>query len=236
MNRFSFIAITAAPAIVLFVSLTTCPAHGAVFLDEAASTFTEIRETFHEIKETTEGLWRFLESVSSAVRTIAGWFDPRALVLLFFVLLFSAGFAAIGIPRGRASFFISLSLVDVLWFVWGKSMNEPMVSYAMGMAAANLYLLLPYASYLLLRRLTPALSKRALAAFARRRGGEGRAATKSREELRFLSRRIEDECLGLLASLSGDSAERGAEDTITISEASRERIERLRETLEKLNS
>lgn len=236
MNRFSFTAVTAAPVIILLLSLTSCPAEGALMLDEAASTFAEIRQTVNEIKDTASGLWRFWESISSVVQTIAGLIDPRALALLFFVLLFSAGFAAIGIPRGRASFFISLSLVDALWFAWGKSMNAPMFSYVLGMAGINLYLLLPYIAYLALRRWAPPLAKRAIAAVRSRRESDGRPMPKSRGEVRFLSRRIEEESLELLASLSGDAAECGAEDAIAISDETRDRIGRLRETLEKLSS
>ncbi len=87
MNRFFFTAVTAAPVIILLLSLTSCPAEGALMLDEAASTFAEIRQTVNEIKDTASGLWRFWESISSVVQTIAGLIDPRALALLFFVLL-----------------------------------------------------------------------------------------------------------------------------------------------------
>ncbi len=234
MNRFSVTAATAAPAIVLFLCFTPCPAEGADILSDAASTFAEIRQTFHEIKDTADGVWRFVESISSVVRTISGLVDPRALLLLFFVLLFSAGFAAIGIPRGRASFFISLSLLDALWFTWGKSINADMFSYSLGIAATNLYLLIPYLSYLVLRRWAPPLAKRALDAARSRRVVADTARPRSREEIRFLSRRVEDECAGLLASLSGDAAECGTNDALAVSEESRERIGRLRETLEKL--
>ncbi|HSV97415.1 MAG TPA: hypothetical protein VLM75_10845 [Spirochaetota bacterium] len=236
MKRFSFAAIAAVPVTVIFLFFHSGPAEGAVILGETSSMFAEIRQTLLEIKDTFGGVWRFGESVSSVVRTIADLVDPRALALLFFVLLFSAGFAAIGIPRGRASFFISLSLVNALWFAWGKSASAEMFAYSLGMAAANLYLLVPYFSYLILRRWAPPLAKRALAAARSRRVEAGTATPKSREEIRFLSRRVEDECLGLLASLSGDAAGCGANDPVAVSEESKERIGRLRETLEKLIS
>ncbi len=71
-------------------------------------------------------------------------------------------------------------------------MNAPMFSYVLGMAGINLYLLLPYIAYLALRRWAPPLAKRAIAAVRSRRESDGRPMPKSRGEVRFLSRRIEE--------------------------------------------
>lgn len=230
MNRIVTFAVTAS-FILLSGTPSPLPANGAAVFEDTAHTFSEIRETIKDIRQTAGGVMRFLESVSSVVGTIARLIDPRALALLFFVLVFSAGFAAIGVPRGRASFFISLALVDTLWFVWGRSMNAEMPSYALSMAGANLYLLVPYFSYLLLRHRALPAAGRSLAALrlrlARRKPAE-------REEIRRLARRIDDESLGLVASLSRDAAASAGEEAVVISEESRKRITNLRDALDRL--
>ena len=231
MNHFVFVAV-AASFIFLPVTPGPLPAHGAAMLEDTAHAFKEIRETINDIRHTAGGIARFLESVSSVAGTIARLIDPRALALLFFVLVFSAGFAAIGIPRGRASFFISLALVDALWFVWGRSMNAELPSYALSMAGANLYLLVPYFSYLVLRRRALPAAGRAFAALCLRRAARKPAG---REEIRRLARRVDDESLGLVASLSRDAAASAVEEAVSISEESRKRITNLRDALDRLS-
>jgi|GEM_PF-663899 len=221
----------AASFIIFLTPLPPATAGGVTVLEDAKSTFSEIRVAINEIRETAGGVWRFLESISSAVRTIARLVDPRALALLFFVLLFSAGFAAIGIPRGRQSFFLSLALADALWFVWGKSMDEEMPSYALSMALVNLYLLSPYLLYLLLRRSVPPAAGRALAALRRRWTARKPA---ERGYIRRIARDIDDESLRLIASLSRDLAETGKEEAVTLSGESKGSITRLRDTLDRL--
>lgn len=230
MNRLLSIAVTAS-FILSPVIPGAVPVRGVTMLEDTAHAFKEIRETINDIRHTAGGIMRFLESVSSVVVAIARFIDPRALALLFFVLVFSAGFAAIGIPRGRASFFISLALVDTLWFVWGKSINAEMPSYALSMAGANLYLLAPYFSYLVLRRRALPAAGRALTALRLRRAARKPAG---REEIRRLARCIDDESLGLVASLARDAACAG-EEAVAISEESRKRITNLRDALDRLS-
>lgn len=172
---------------------------------DVTSALSEIKNTFNEIKETFAGIGRFFKNISIVTGTIARYVDPRAVLLLFWVLFFSAGFAAIGIPRGKTSFIISLISVDALWILWEKSMNPENWSIAM-FVRVNLILLLPYFIFFALRKIVPVLYKKASIAITSRWKVPFLSPIKEKEEAVFLAGQFKDTSEKFLNSLDKDVA------------------------------
>lgn len=103
-----------------------------------------IMETLQQIQTSFEGLARFLNNVYSAVSLISSILGYRAIALLIAAALLSAGLSAIGISNRKASFFISLILVNVLWFTWNRSFMVEYYDTIITMAKTNTVVLLPY--------------------------------------------------------------------------------------------
>lgn len=128
---------------ILMVLLPSVSAFGM----DIGGAFTEIRQNFRELKESIEGIGRFITALHGIIGAVTSVIDPAALLLLMVVLVFSAGFSSIGIPRGKASFAVSLIAVDLIWFLWKRSMNPGSLAYLPGMLIANLYIIVPYLSF-----------------------------------------------------------------------------------------
>lgn len=110
-------------------------------------TLNAILSTLSETKETIEGINRFINIIVGVINTtisIIGFIGFKVLVLFIAVLFLSTGLAFIGIPKGKVSFFTSLTLVNVLWFFWGKSFNPESYSFMISMLKTNLILLIPF--------------------------------------------------------------------------------------------
>ena len=117
-----------------------------------------IVSTLSDTKETIEGISRFIDTASGIINiviSIIGILGFKALILFFTVLFLSTGFSYIGIPKGKASFFSSLTLANLIWFAWERSFNPDSYSFLISMLQTNLILLIPFISILLLKRVLP---------------------------------------------------------------------------------
>jgi hypothetical protein len=126
---------------------------------------TEIQSTFNEIKDFFSGIKSFFEKIASFTSFIGfGTF-----VLLLVVFIFSSGLSAIGIPRGRTAFFISLALADSLWILWKESFAHQSPAYLLPLFRANAILLIPYMGTLVAKKLFPLFMMRLKKLFIRKR-------------------------------------------------------------------
>lgn len=177
----------------------------AVISADFSSTLTDMRNTLDGIKKTFEGIGRFVKSISDFISSIASVINLRALVLLVAVLVFSAGFSAIGIPKGGWSFFLSLFVIDALWYLWRNSMNPDTFLYHMRpILVINGYLLIPWVALMALKRVMgrafrtagDKISASFTAIFLRKRI--------ERDELLFLKDKFEDASARVLQSMEKD--------------------------------
>ena len=71
--------------------------------------------------ETIKGLGRFLDSINSIIAAVSSVIGIEVFVLLIAVLLISAAISFLGVSKGKFSFFCSLIIADIFWFLWAKS-------------------------------------------------------------------------------------------------------------------
>jgi len=218
------------PSIIILFTLAAHPcaprASGvaAADLGSLSSTLERIEQGFTGIKEAYDGFQRFTSGVAAVWRALYAVIDPRALGLLTAVLIVSAGFSALGVPKGRLCFLVSLASVDALWLLWGRSMNPNSFAFLSGIIKANLYLLLPYFFIVISARFLPIIIRRAFQGFG---GGL------NREEARLLMERFEDESARARDAIARDIA--GSEgNRVRLSSASRSRLTELSRVIKKI--
>jgi hypothetical protein len=111
----------------------------------------EIVDTYNQIKTTFDGLSRFLDNIYSFMSAISNLLGYRAIALFFAIAFTSAGLSAIGFPKGKTSFFISMIIINILWFTWNTSFEIDYL-YTIGtMLKTNGIILFPYILFLIIK-------------------------------------------------------------------------------------
>ncbi|MFW5860605.1 MAG: hypothetical protein ACOCWZ_00025 [Spirochaetota bacterium] len=116
-------------------------------------------DTLRDIKDAISGFSHFIQQITRIVETISDIVGIQVLLLLFFVSIIASGLAAIGVPRGKMSFFLSLILNDCLWVLWNTSFHPHSYAFIYDIARTNLILLSPYLLLLLVRRYWPDIKR-----------------------------------------------------------------------------
>ncbi len=101
-----------------------------------------IADTIEEMKALVDGITNFIDHVSA----FTGFLGGSTIFLLIAVLFFSAGLTAIGIPKGKISFILSLVIADLIWYFWKVSFKPVDYSFTGEMVRANLILIVPVAA------------------------------------------------------------------------------------------
>lgn len=148
-----------------------------------------ITSTLNEIKEFISGINNFINSIVSISKLIGF----STFILFIFILLLSSGFSAIGIPRGRNSFILSLIIADSIWIVWARSFNPKSYDFLTGVGRANLVIILPVLSVAFAAWIFPLLFRKlrgkiSLPGFRKRKGYSGSETAKLSEEFADYSR------------------------------------------------
>jgi hypothetical protein len=100
------------------------------------------------ITDTIEQIGLFIAAVKQFFTLLAGIFSVtglNTLVLFFAVVIISSGLSALGIPRGKSSFVLSLAAADAFWFAWERGLGTEIPAFLPAMIKSNLLLLLPLA-------------------------------------------------------------------------------------------
>ncbi|MEJ5362337.1 MAG: hypothetical protein WBK20_15710 [Spirochaetota bacterium] len=111
----------------------------------------EIIDTYNQIKTTFDGLSRFLDNIYSFIAAISNILGYRAIALFFAIAFTSAGLSAIGFPKGKTSFFISMIIINILWFTWNTSFEIDYIYTISTMLKTNSIILLPYILFLIIK-------------------------------------------------------------------------------------
>ncbi len=125
----------------------------------------EIIDTYNHIKTTFEGLSRFLDSIYSFISAISSFLGYRAIALFFAIAFTSAGLSAIGFPKGRLSFFISMIIINLLWFTWNRSFEIDYIYTLSTMLKTNGIIVFPYILFLIIKHYNDAIKKYLYAIF-----------------------------------------------------------------------
>lgn len=111
----------------------------------------EIFDTYNQIKTTFDGLSRFLDNIYSFISAISNLLGYRAIALFFAIAFTSAGLSAIGFPKGKTSFFISMIIINILWFTWNSSFEIDYLYTISTMLKTNGIILFPYILFLIIK-------------------------------------------------------------------------------------
>jgi len=111
-----------------------------------------ISDTLKEINQTIDGIASFIKTIY----TITSAVGFTTIVFFLAVLIFSAGLASLGIPRGAPSLLISLILIDGIWIIWNMSMASKEI-ISQKMIYTNGIITAPLILYYLIKYLIPAL-------------------------------------------------------------------------------
>jgi hypothetical protein len=118
------------------------------------SALSDVTQAFKDISGALEGIRTFLSGIAFISKTIG----YETILLFIFVIVFSIGFSSIGVPRGKASFLVSLTAVDALWALWKASVNARFADFFPQMLKSNLIVLSPLILVAILARVFPFLT------------------------------------------------------------------------------
>ncbi|TFH43354.1 MAG: hypothetical protein E4G96_01335 [Chrysiogenales bacterium] len=191
------------------------------------SGLAEAADSFGRITEFLQGVHSFLSGISFISETIGF----PTLFLFLAIILLSAGFTAMGVPKGKPSFLASLFTADCIWALWNISLQARFGEYIGSMIRSNLILLAPAATVSIVARIAPLLTARARRAgvglFQKKKSLDRDAAVKLLED-------YQEKSSGLGASLLSDILAASVDPIVRFSDATKERARALEELLDRL--
>lgn len=182
---------------------------------QLGSAGTQIAGLFSDTKDAMDGLKRFIDSLSAVTAGISQIVGIRVIILFLAVLLLSAGLSSIGLPRGRASFFVSLFIADFFWFLWKRSFSPESLDFIASMVEPNLVLLLPFLLALIFKKFIPRRLerlRRRLASALKKPPAEGGVFDKS--QLMEFSDRLDETSRRFQHALWKDIADSDGDKTV----------------------
>jgi hypothetical protein len=188
----------------------------------------DITDALKKISDFLQGVNSFLSGISFISETIGF----GAILLCITVIVFSAGYSAVGVPRGKASFFASLITADIIWVTWKLSFNAPVADYIFSLVKSNLIVLSPFAMVVILGRLAPSLfpkiRRKFSPLFRKKRHLETNEFHQLYNEYQALNS-------GLNRSMMEDIMASRDNNRVNLSPETRLNIDKLKHTLEKLD-
>lgn len=87
-----------------------------------------------------------IQAFASRIIDFTSAIGIATIVLFLAVLVLSSGLTMLGVPRGRASFLMSLLIADGVWFAWSQSFHPGSAAFLPGLMKSNILLLSPMAA------------------------------------------------------------------------------------------
>jgi len=188
----------------------------------------DITDALKKISDFLQGVNSFLSGISFISETIGF----GAIILVITIIVFSAGYSAVGVPRGKASFFASLITADIIWAMWKMSINAPITDYIFPLVRSNLIVMSPFAAALFLGRLAPFLfpkiRRKFSSLFRKKQHLEA-------NEFLLLYYEYQVQTAGLNRSLVEDIMASRDNKRVNLSPETRLNIDKLKHTLEKFD-
>ncbi len=192
----------------------------------------DMQASLQNISDALKGIQSFFTSLSN-ISVISNVIGLETILLLVVVIIFSTGLSALGVPKGKLAFLLSLLTADCLWFLWKASMKDPFQEFMPQILKSNLVVLSPFLAVSVLAAAVPFAwkkLKRRMAPLLRR----GRAIDKK------TLRAVYDEYLANSAALHSQITSEilgsGENEKIAISGETSRAIEDLRATLLKFDT
>lgn len=207
--------------------------HSTQILNHDLILFSGIASTMGETAETIKGFGRFLDSMRSVINIVSTVIGIEVIILLIAVSILSGALSLLGIPKGRFSFFCSLAIADMFWFVWAKSFNPESLDLAgkiLSILKTNLILIIPFIIIYFFR--SPAMSnkiKPKIKAAIKSLFGKKTAINKSL--LIKMNESIQEKSMNLQRSIYNDVIYKKDADEILISDGTLKHRKELEEIL-----
>ncbi len=178
-----------------------------------------IASSIGETAENLKGLGRFFSSLKAMIGFVVDIIGFRAILLFIFASLIGNGLSFFGISKGKLSFFLSLIIADLFWFLWIKSFSTDPAGLAASIVSilkTNLILIIPFAVIYILKR--PFISKKAVPKIASLlRLPHTRRRSLKKENAVRISERLRDTSASLQASLLRDILDREDKEEVIVS-------------------
>ena len=176
-----------------------------------------------EIVEIVRGVHSFLSGIAIISETIG-----FATVLLFLgVIVFSAGFTAVGVPKGIPSFIVSLVTADILWVLWNIAIKASPGECVAAMIRSNIIIIAP--------AVIAAVAARGAARLRRSLGGLVRPrALLDGEQAASLLREYQERSSRLSSALAEDIIFARKGDGVRLTGKTLDQAGKLGETIEKI--
>jgi len=117
---------------------------------------SEITESLQNISDMLKGIQSFFSSLSN-ISIISNVIGLETVLLFVAVIVFSTGLSALGVPKGRLAFLVSLCTADCLWILWKASMKAALPDYLPQILKSNLVVLSPFLAVSVLAAVVPLL-------------------------------------------------------------------------------
>jgi hypothetical protein len=128
----------------------------ASFAGARLAGISDISESLQEISDILKGIHSFIASLSS-ISIISNIIGLETILLFVSVVVLSTGFSALGVPKGKFSFLISLVTADSLWILWKVSIQAGFPGYFLPIIKSNLIVLSPFLIITILGAMFPLL-------------------------------------------------------------------------------
>jgi len=114
----------------------------------SCAAYCGITDSFNALSSSVDQINRFFTAAAEFMATLKAILTATGMatvVLFLAVILISTGLSALGVPRSKLSFIISLAAADSFWFAWEKALGNAAAGFLPGMIKSNAILLAPVA-------------------------------------------------------------------------------------------
>lgn len=195
-----------------------------------------VTSSISDTAENLKGFVRFIGSLKTLFGFLTGIIGFRAIILFIFASLIGIGLSFFGVSKGKYSFFFSLFIADVFWFLWIKSFSiDPsgLFNDIIMILKTNLILIIPFAVVYIIKK--PFISKKALSKIAVfLKLPHTRRRSLKKENAVLLSERLSEISTRLQASLIRDILNRENKNKVVLSGDTIKNKKELEDALSKL--
>jgi hypothetical protein len=187
----------------------------------------ELSDSIENINNAVAGIRAFVDRLSVFL-SFAGY---QSVIVFTLVMLLSVGFSAIGLPRGIATFLLSLAVIDALWILWKTSFSEGFSQYMPSIIKVNAFVLAPIGVFYAFMRGLPFIAGSIKKIIQKRKAG----GSFSKSELLTLNDEMLRGAAALAGSVMEDISESKDRETIILTNKTTEAAERMKRICEQIS-
>lgn len=114
-------------------------------------------ESIDELGKIVDSIKAIFDLITTVISTLNSIFGLSVILLFIAVVILSAGLSALGLPKGKITFFSSLLIADFFWYIWYYAQNPETYGFIWSIFKTSFILISPYIVIMLLKFLIPTL-------------------------------------------------------------------------------